>query len=141
MIACGFSRPSRLDHGDRRLEAGDVDIVGVGIDVDEHRLGLGQRHHLGGRRKGEARHEHRVARSDARWPYSGSSSASVPLAQADDMLDADIGGELVFELGDLGPEDILAAVDDAVDRRIEPVAEPLALRAKIDELHVCPRHS
>ena len=54
------------------------------------------------------------------------------------MLDADIGRELVLELGDLRPEDIAAVLDDAVDRGFQPVADTLALRAKIDELHVCP---
>ncbi len=52
------------------------------------------------------------------------------------MLGADIGGELVFEFGDLGPENVAALVDDAVDRGLQPVADSFALRAKIDELHV-----
>ena len=55
------------------------------------------------------------------------------------MLDADIGGELLLELRDLRAEDILAALDGAVDRGLQPVAKPLALRAEIDELHCCPR--
>ena len=54
------------------------------------------------------------------------------------MLDADIGGELLLELGDLRPEDVAAVLDDAVDRRLQPVADALALRAKVDELHAGP---
>ena len=58
---------------------------------------------------------------------------------ADRMLDADIGGELLLELGDLRPVDIFAGLDDALDRGFQPVAKPLALRAKIDKLHQCPQ--
>ena len=53
----------------------------------------------------------------------------------DAVLDADIGGELALELGDLRPENVAAALDDAVDGGLQPVADPFALRAKIDELH------
>ena len=126
-----------LDHVDRRFEAGDVDIVGVGIDVDEHRLGLGQRHHLGGRGEGEARHEHRVARSDA-GRIERQQQRVGAVGAGDGVLDADIGGDLALELGDLRPENVFAAVDDAIDGGLEAVAEPFALRAEIDELHQAP---
>ena len=45
---------------------------------------------------------------------------------------------MLLEFGDLRPEDIAAVFDDPVDRGLQPVANALALRAKIDELHACP---
>ena len=93
MIAFGCQPSFALDHVDRRFEAGDVDIVGVGIDVDEHRLGLGQRHHFGGRGEGEARHEHRIARSDAGGVERQQQRVGA-VGAGDGVLDADIGGDL-----------------------------------------------
>ena len=134
MIARGLQPPLALDHGDRRFEARNVDVVGVGIDVDEDRLGLGQRHDLGGRGEGEARHEHRIARSDA-GRHERQQQRVGAVGAADGVLDPDIGRDLAFELGDLRPQNILAAVDDALDGGLQPVAKPFALRAEIDELH------
>ena len=88
-----------LDHVDRRFEAGDIDIVGVGIDVDEHRLGLGQRHHLGGRGEGEARHEDRIARPDA-GRIERQQQRVGAVGAGNGVPDADIGGDLALELGD-----------------------------------------
>ena len=115
-----------LDHGDRRFEAGDVDVVGVGIDVDEHRLGLGQRHDFGRRGEGEARHEHRIARADAGGIERQQQRVGA-VGAGDRVLDADIGGELALELGDLRPENVVAAFDDAIDGGLQPVAN--AVRA------------
>ena len=54
------------------------------------------------------------------------------------MLGADIGGELLLELGDLRAENVAAVGDYLVDGRRQTVADTLALRAKIDELHASP---
>ena len=51
------------------------------------------------------------------------------------MFDARIFGELLLEFGHFGPENILAAFNDAVDGIGEAVAQTGALRAKIDKLH------
>ena len=137
MMARGRQPALGLDHGDRRFEAGDIDVVGVGIDIDEDRLGLGQRHDLGGRGEGEARHEDRVAGTDAGGQQRQQQRVGA-VGAGDAMLGADIGGELLLELGDLRPENVAAVRDDLVDRRRQPVADALALRAKIDELHASP---
>ena len=124
----------RLDRRNRGFEALDIDIVGVGVHVDEDRLGLGQRDDLGRGSEGEARHEHRVARSDAgRVERKQQRIGAVGAGNA--MLDADIGRELGLELRDLRSKNVAAVLDDAVDGGLQPIADTLALRAQVDELH------
>ena len=102
MTPRGFSLPSLLTIVDRRFEAGDVHVVGVGHRRRRRRARRWPRHDFGGRGEGEARHEHRVARPDA-GGQSGSTSASVPLAQPISVLDADIGRDLVSNSATSGP--------------------------------------
>jgi len=134
MIAFGFSLPSFLIM-DGRFEAGDVDIVGHRIDVDEDGFRLGQRHHFGGGGEGEARHEHSIPWSDAGGKQRQQQRIGA-VGAGHDMLGADIGGELLLELRHLRAQDVATVFDDMVDRGLQPVADTFALRAKIDELHV-----
>src|SRR5690606_40453328 len=128
------NEPSLLPyHVDCRFEAGNIQIVGFGVDIDENRLCLGQSHHFSRGGKGEARHEDRVSRPDA-GSVERQEQRIRAIGAGNDMPDADIGGKLLLKLGHLGPEYITPVLDDAIDRRLQSVADSIALRAKDDEL-------
>ena len=117
---------------DRKLEARRVEVEAVLDDVDEDRRRAEPRHHLGRRREGEARADHRVAGADAfRHQHHGERVGAV--GAGDDVARAAEGRKLRFERRDLRPEDVGAMVDDAQDRLVHCGADARALGAKVDE--------
>ena len=117
---------------DRQRQRGGVEIVGLLVDVDEHRRRAEPGHRLGRRGEGEGRADHRVARPQPDRHQRNADRVGA-VGDADAVLRAAEGGELPFELADLRTQNVLPALDRAADRRIEPLAEPAALRFQVDE--------
>ena len=80
MMRAGLEPPLGLDGEDRGLELGGIEVVGVGVDVDEDRRGAQPGDDLAGGGEGEAGAEDRVA-GPISQAISGRATASVPLAQ------------------------------------------------------------
>ena len=134
MMAFGFRRPSAFIIGNSGFEAGYVDVVGIGVDIHEYGLCLCQRDNFGGRGKCKARHEDRIAGTNARC-IQRQKKRICSVRAGNDMLDADIVGKLSFELCDLRAEDVFAALYNTIDGRRETIADTFTLRAEVDELH------
>ena len=69
---------------------------------------------------------------------SAISRASVPLATPMQCLDADVVGQSLLQLGDFGPDDVLAVLEHLVDARVDRGLEPTVLGLEVDEIHGVP---
>ena len=92
------------------------------VDVAEDRPGAGGRDGLGRGVEGERGDDDVVARADAqRAQRDGQRLGAV--GDPDDVVDAQEGGELLLEGRDLGPEDVLAAIEHLVDGLAQAAAQ------------------
>ena len=121
-----------LRRRDPALQRGGIDVERRLVDIDEHRRRAGQRHGLAGRAEGEGRAQHGIARAKA-FRHQHHQQRISATGDADDMLGAGKGREISLELRHLRAVDELAVIEHAGHRLIDRSAEPLALRADVDE--------
>ena len=91
------------------------------VDVAEDRHGARRRDRLGARVEGEGGHDDLVARADAERAQRDRDRLR-PVGHADGVRGAEPPRELALEGLDLGAEDELPAVDDALDRGVSSSA-------------------
>jgi hypothetical protein len=115
------------------LVLGRVDVAGVGLDVDKHRLAAEQHDHLGRGCEGEGRGDDFIARLQAQC-HQADQQRFGAASHRDAVLGARVGGELVFKLLDLGAHDVLAVVEHALNARVDGFAQRRILRLEVDEL-------
>ena len=121
--------PRRIERGGEALR---VEVIGRFVDLGEDRRRAHPGHHLGGRGKGEARADHRVAGADAeRLEHQNQRVRAI--GDADRMLRPAERGKPGLELTDLLAEDVVAIVDDLQDRFVHGLADMLALGFEVDE--------
>ena len=93
------------------FECGGVEVAGVGLNIDEHRMRAAEFDRMGGGDMGHGRHHHLVAGADAlreqRQMQAGGAGR-----HADRALDARAGGESLLEsLGDRAVDELRARHD------------------------------
>ncbi len=114
------------------VELGRINIIGVGLDVDEDRLGARHRHHFGGGDEGEGRHENGVPLANAETQQDqfdgvGAIGAGQAMGAAGEFR------HVGFEGPDLRTHDIGAVVDHLQHRAFDGGADARLLGAEIDE--------
>lgn len=122
---------SRRDGG---FEQSRVEGVRAGAHINIHGLGPQQGHGFGGGNVGKARGDDFVARTYAQRHLDDLQGVGA-VGHGDAVLGAGIGGQLFFELGDFGAEDVLAVVQHALDARVNVCLQALVLAFEVDEVH------
>ena len=107
---------------DRRFDQCGVDVVGIGLDVDEHRLGAGAPDGAGGGEEGVRRRDHFVAGADAAGQQRQEERVG-PQRAADTASHAAVLGQLGFERFDLRAHHEHLAFEQAKDRGLDLVAD------------------
>ncbi len=125
-------KPTPLRLADCGIEALRVEVEAIGTHIDKDGRGAAEQWHLGGRNEGECGHEDRIAWADA-FGHQSEQQRIGAVRATDAMARAAEGSELPLELGDLGPENVLAMFEHRRDRPLDAVAQPLALRGEVDE--------
>lgn len=120
--------------GDGGFQLGRVQGVGARVDVDVNRLGAQQGDGFGRDDIGETRGDDFVAWADAQG-HLGDLQCISAVGDGDAMLGADVGGQALFQLGDLRPQDELAVCQHALDVGIDIGFQALVLGVQVDELH------
>ena len=108
--------------GDRRIEQRRVHVGGVGLDVDEHRLGADQRDDFGGGDESERRGHDFIAGPDAERHERDHQRVGAA-RDRDAVAAVGVGGEALLELAHLGTEDVLAVIEHGLDARIDVAAQ------------------
>lgn len=119
---------------DGGFEQRRVEVVGARVDIDIHRLGAEHGDGFGGGDVGEARSDDLVAVGHADR-HLGDLQGVGAVGAGDAVLGADEGGELFFQLGHFGAEDVLAVAQDGFDALFELRADAALLLGKIGEGH------
>ena len=135
-------------HGHDRLRArADPALDVLGIEVQRHRIDVGEdrgragaRDGLGRRVEGEGGADHLVARSDSHR-LERQHERVRPVRDADRVRHAEVGGGLLLERLHLGPEDEPARLDDALERLPELRDQRLVLCLDVDEIDLHGRES
>ena len=109
-----------------------VTIIVSRIDVAEDGTRAGRRDRLGGRVERERRHDDIVAGPDAHRAQ-GDRQRVGAVGDADDVIDAEILGELALEGRDLRAEDEPALVDGVGRGADEPVAQARARGVDVEQ--------
>lgn len=118
---------------DSRFDPGGVDVVGSGVDVHKNRSGAHQGDHLARGNESEWSGYDFVAGANAQR-HHGDQQGIGAAAGGDAVFNADISGELVFELLDFGPHDVLAVMQHAVDALFQLGADGVLLGFKVNEV-------
>jgi hypothetical protein len=120
--------------GDGSFKQSRVQVVGAGVNVHIHRLGPEQSHGLSGGDVGEAGRDDFVARANAQR-HLGDLQRVGAVGHADAVFGAGVGGQLFFQLGHFGAEDVLAVVEHALDACVNVGLQALVLCFEVDEFH------
>lgn len=122
---------------DGGFEQRRVEVVGARIDVDIHRLGTEYGDGFGGGDVGEARGDDLVAVGHAHR-HLGDLQGVGAVGAGDAVLGADEGGELFFQFGHFGAEDVLAVGQHALDAGVDLVLDAGLLGFEVAEFdHFC----
>jgi len=119
---------------DGRFDEVDIDVIGLGLDVDKDRLCADQADDFGGADPGKRDRDDFVAGADpqgAKRDFEAVGSAS----HGDRMPDADKGRERGLELGDLGAHDEMAVFEHALDATVDLGTIARVLFLKVNEVH------
>ncbi len=129
----GGLEPTFLDHRfDGGFQLYRIDIVGIGLDIDKHRLGASHRHDFGGGDEGECRHEHRIPFTNAQTQQDQFDGVGA-VGAAEGMLRAGEFRQVGFECPDFRAHDIGAMLDDLEDGVLNLRADTFALDAEVDK--------
>ena len=132
-LAVQAHRDDRLGLGrDGGFEQRRVEIVGARVDVYIHRLGAEHGDGFGGGDVGEARGDDLVAVGYAHR-HLGDLQGVGAVGAGDAVLGADEGGELFFQLGHFGAEDVLAVGQHALDAGVDLVFDAGLLGFEVAE--------
>ena len=119
---------------DGGFEQRRVEIVGARVDVDIHRLGAKHGDGFGGGDVGEARGDDLIAVGHADR-HLGDLQGVGAVGAGDAVLGADKGGELFFQLGHFGAEDVLAVGQHALDAGVDLVLDAGLLGFEVAEFN------
>ena len=119
---------------DRGLDQGRIDIAGIGLDIDIHRLAAQQHDHLGGGGKGEGRGDDLVTGLQG-YGHQRDQQRVAATGHRHAVRRTAVGGQGRFHLGHLGPHDVLAVVQHALDAAVDVGLERGVLRPQVGELH------
>ena len=95
-------------------------------------MGACKHNHLCCRNERECRHEHSVAGTDA-FGHQDEQQGVGAVGATDHVLCAAEFRKLALELGDLGPQNELAALQYGRNGPLDAVANPLALGGQVDK--------
>ena len=115
---------------DRRLDPPGVDVVGVGLDIDEDRPGTGPPDRSCRGEEGVRRGDHLVSRPDVEGQKRQQERVGTR-STTDTACGAAILGQLGLEPGDFRSEHEHLALENLADDRLDLVADRLVLRLEI----------
>ena len=127
-----FELAFAFDLQDGLLKFRGIDVVGARVDVCEDRGGADERDGLDRGEERERRGEDRVAGSD----FEGHERHEQGVGAAGTrqrVLHSGIFRQLPFEFGDLRTEDVVTALQHAVDASVDFVADEVVLVLQVDE--------
>jgi hypothetical protein len=119
---------------DCALEEPRIEVAGVGLDIDQHRLRPEEHDHLHGCDEGERAGDHFVARLDVER-YQRDEERVGAAGANDGVLHADMGRQALLELRDLGAEDVLAVVENLLDAGVDGRFQRPVLGLEVYEIH------
>jgi hypothetical protein len=122
-----------LHQRDRGFQAGWVHVEGIGQDIDEHRRGAGQDHHLAAGGKGEGWDKDGISRPDIPGPENQQQSIRT-VGAGNRVLDPRPGRQIALQLAHLRAQDPLPALDGGFDSGLQRRSQAAALGLQIDEL-------
>lgn len=120
--------------GDGGLELCRIQVAGARVDVYVHGAGAQHGGGFGRGDVGKAGGDDLIARAHAQR-HEGDLQGVGAVGHADAVLRADVGGELFFQLGHFGAEDVAAVRQHAGNAGVDPALDARLLGGKVDEFH------